>query len=158
MSASKYVCVCGVHLKRCKTCGYLFKTSCSTIEGGEGSFLCTCYDMVNSLKQCWLFPLVPRIENGNISCTMCVCVFLCGEVHDHRVSFSEALRSGTVQIEKAEETSRLDIPASQACRISLQVVSAQMRSGQAHFQEPSSATGGSSLASARWKALRQSSF
>ena len=64
----------------------------------------------------------------NISCTMCVCVFLCGEVHDHRVSFSEALRSGTVQIEKAEETSRLDIPASQACRISLQVVSAQMRS------------------------------
>eukprot|EP00434_Breviolum_minutum_P010165 symbB.v1.2.008972.t1/scaffold508.1/size221222/21 len=45
-----------------------------------------------------------------------------------------ALRSGTVQIEKAEETSRLDIPAS---------------------QEPSSATGGSS-ASARSAVLQES--
>ena len=51
--------------------------------------------------------------------------FLGGEVHDH-FSFSEALRSGTVQIEKAEETLCLDIRASQACTISLQFVPAQM--------------------------------
>ena len=48
-----------------------------------------------------------------------------GEVHDH-FSFSEALRSGTVQIEKSEETLCLDIRASQACTISLQFVPAQM--------------------------------